>query len=264
MPVLGLKLAVTPILIAVASLIGRRWGPSVGGWIVALPFTSGPILLFLAIDHGPAFAATAAVGALAGLAAIAAFTVAYAFAGRARGPTAAFAAAALAFVLAGLALQPLLDDATWVVLGVVIAAIALALRLVPSGGGEHGSAVAPRWDLPGRMLAATLLVVGLTAIAPILGPHASGLLATFPVYLSVMAVFAQRAAGLGAALDVMRGLLVGLFGTAFFFVIVNVGLEPLGVGPTFALAIAVALGSEAIALGVLRSAGLVVEPVAEA
>src|SRR5918992_1631966 len=63
---LVLKLVLTPLLIAAASLAGRRWGPAVSGWFVGLPLTSGPIAFFLALEHGVAFAAAAAVGALAG------------------------------------------------------------------------------------------------------------------------------------------------------------------------------------------------------
>jgi hypothetical protein len=39
------KLVLTPLLVAMASLAGRRWGPLLSGWLVALPLTSGPIVL---------------------------------------------------------------------------------------------------------------------------------------------------------------------------------------------------------------------------
>src|SRR5512146_3574672 len=72
-----LKVLVTPALIGTASLAGRRWGHSISGWLVALPLTTGPITLFLALSHGPAFAATAAAGTLAGGMSQAAFVGAY-------------------------------------------------------------------------------------------------------------------------------------------------------------------------------------------
>ena len=43
MPVLALKLILTPLLIGGASLAARRWGPAIGGWLVSLPLTSGPV-----------------------------------------------------------------------------------------------------------------------------------------------------------------------------------------------------------------------------
>jgi hypothetical protein len=46
-----LKLVLTPALIALASLAGRRWGHAVSGWIVALPLTTGPIVFFLGLSR---------------------------------------------------------------------------------------------------------------------------------------------------------------------------------------------------------------------
>ena len=74
---LALKLVLTPLLIGAASLAGRRWGPGVGGWLVGLPLTSGPIAFFIALRDGVSFAGAAAVGILAGTISQAAFSVAY-------------------------------------------------------------------------------------------------------------------------------------------------------------------------------------------
>jgi hypothetical protein len=99
---------------------------------------------------------------------------------------------------------------------------------------------------------ATALVLGLTAVAPALGPHLSGLVATFPVYLSVMTVFAHLHAGMPSALGVMRGLLTGMLGTISFFLVVFFALEPAGIGPAFLAASLTALAFQALALAVLR------------
>lgn len=64
---LAFKLILAPILIALATLIGRRWGHGVSGWIAALPLTSGPVSLIFAIQYDAAFAAQAAIGTLAGV-----------------------------------------------------------------------------------------------------------------------------------------------------------------------------------------------------
>src|SRR2546430_9626481 len=78
MTVLVLKIVLTRTIIAIATLTGRRWGPSIGGWLVGLPFASGPVSLFLALEQGTSFAAAAAAGSIAGAAASALFAVAYA------------------------------------------------------------------------------------------------------------------------------------------------------------------------------------------
>ena len=77
MNTLSLKLLLTPTLIGLASLAGRKWGAAVSGWLVGLPLTSAPITLFLALEHGTAFASRAALGILLGLTSVAVFCVAY-------------------------------------------------------------------------------------------------------------------------------------------------------------------------------------------
>ncbi|HBF50271.1 MAG TPA: hypothetical protein DDX04_07705, partial [Massilia sp.] len=57
--VLALKLVLVPLLIYLVTLAGRRWGPSVAGWLSAFPIVAGPILLTLALEQGAPFAASA-------------------------------------------------------------------------------------------------------------------------------------------------------------------------------------------------------------
>ena len=59
-----LKLTLAPLLVAAATLVAQKWGPRVGGLLMGLPLTTGPIFLLLEIDQGPHFAAGAAVGIL--------------------------------------------------------------------------------------------------------------------------------------------------------------------------------------------------------
>jgi hypothetical protein len=62
-----LKLCLAPLLILLATLAGRRWGPAVGGWLAGLPMTLGASSFILALEQGPQFAARAALGTLFGL-----------------------------------------------------------------------------------------------------------------------------------------------------------------------------------------------------
>jgi hypothetical protein len=96
-----LKLLATPLLILAASLASRGWGEIVGGWLVGLPLTSGPVSLFLALDHGTGFAAAASLGALAGAAAEAVFGLTYGIVVRHVAWPGALAVASVAFALAG-------------------------------------------------------------------------------------------------------------------------------------------------------------------
>src|SRR5450755_984842 len=72
-----LKLILTPLLVGGITLLGRKLGPAISGWLVGLPLTSGPIALFLALEQGNVFAARAAQGTFIGVISVAVFCVTY-------------------------------------------------------------------------------------------------------------------------------------------------------------------------------------------
>src|SRR2546423_10423364 len=75
--ILIFKLLLTPTLILLVSLASRRWGSLVSGWLVGLPLTSAPVVLFLALEQGTAFASRAALGTMTGTISVATFCLAY-------------------------------------------------------------------------------------------------------------------------------------------------------------------------------------------
>jgi len=248
---LALKLVLTPALIGVATLVGRRWGQAVGGWLVGLPLTSGPVVLFLALDRGTTFAARAAQGSLRGLVAEACFAVGYAWLAQQHAWPLAFLGGSLSFALAGLVMQALAPPPVLLV-AMVIATLTLALWLLPGFTGRTAAVPPQRWDLPARMVTATLLVLALTAAAGWLGAQLSGLLATFPLFAGVLTLFAHHAQGKAAAVNVLRGLLLGLFSFAAFFVALGATIERVGIAPAFAAALAAALAVQALSLLLAR------------
>jgi hypothetical protein len=254
---LVLKLVLTPVLIAAASVAGRRWGQAVGGWLVGLPLTSGPVAFFLALDHGAGFAAAAAFGSLAGAIAEAAFCLAYGWTAGRGWPLALMAACGAFAAVAG-ALQRL-SLGMPALAAVVVVALAAALRAMPRPAAATTPSAPPRWDIPARMLVTTALVVGLTEIAPVLGPRLSGVLATFPVYAAILTVFAQRG-GAAPAVQVLRGLLVGLFSFAGFFLVLGAFIERLGVAAGFAAATATALAIQGTSLGLVLAPASLARP----
>ena len=62
-----IKLFTTPALIWASTLAARRWGPVIGGGLAGLPFISGPASLFIAVQYGTPFAASAAASSLFGV-----------------------------------------------------------------------------------------------------------------------------------------------------------------------------------------------------
>ena len=61
----------------------------------------------------------------------------------------------------------------------------------------------------------------------------------------MLAVFSHRLQGAESAISVLRGLLLGLFAFAGFFLAVSLLLEPAGIAAAFGAAVAVALALQA-------------------
>src|SRR6266568_4806520 len=119
----ALKLTLVPLFIAGVTLGSRRWGPRIGGWLNAVPMVAGPVLLFLAIEQGAAFASRAALNTLAGLIGVATFSLAYAWAALRRPWWIARATGAIAFLRSFL-------PAMW---SFVLFCFVLTIALVPFG-----------------------------------------------------------------------------------------------------------------------------------
>ncbi|MDQ2913229.1 MAG: hypothetical protein M3T56_08230 [Chloroflexota bacterium] len=251
--ILALKLVLTPALIAVATLVGRRFGPSISGWLVGLPFTSGPVSLFLALEQGTSFAAAAAAGSIGGVAASALFAVAYAAVARRHAWPASLAVASLAFAGAVVMLRatPLDSGLPLPLLALYagsVAAAIIGIRLIPAPRTLEDAPEPPRWDLPVRMVVATALVIVITSAAPLIGPQLSGLLTTYPVYAGVLAVFAHAQRGGAAAAQVVRGLCYGILAFATFFLAIGALVDRAGIVPAFAAAAFGAILVQAITL----------------
>lgn len=246
-----LKLVLAPILILLATMAGRRWGPAMGGWLAGLPLTSGPVSLVLALEQGPEFAARAALGTLFGLISLSAFCLAYGIAARKLAWGASLAAALAAFGASTLAFE-----GVTLPLGLAFGLVCAVLAAVGAAMVGHGPPrPAPRLvagDLAVRMALAALLVLLLTSVAGALGPALAGSLSPIPVFGALLAVFAQREQGAAAAVQLLRGMVLGSFGFAAFLLMVGGLLDRLAVMPTYALASAGALGVHGITLALVR------------
>lgn len=252
MPVLPLKLILASFVIGGATLAARRWGPAVAGWLVGLPLTSGPVVFFVAVEQGGSFAVDVGLAVLAGGFALCVFAIAYARAASAGlGPWTAAAVASATFV----AMTALLTTVTLPGLVFLVPAVAVVLvvtlRLLPQTSVARVVTRPPRWDLATRIVVGTSLIVALTTVAPILGPRVSGLISTFPVYVTTLTFFAQRQGGSAGVVALQRGLVVGLFGWLAFWAALLVVMPGAGIGPGSAAAIAAALVVQGLSFGIL-------------
>jgi hypothetical protein len=237
-----LKILATPLVIGGATLAGRRWGGTVSGWIVGLPLTSGPVSLFVALQHGRAFAAHAAAGSLGGVIAEAAFFVAWGLLVR-RGLVTCIVAGSLVFAAVAVGAHeawPLVPLAA-----VSLAVVVATLRVLPTPVVPAAVRRPPGWDLPARAVVATVLVVALTEASGALGARLTGIAAVYPLYTIVMAAFAGGAA---EGLVVLRGVLYGLFAFVAFFLTLGLLLHHVSIAPAYVSAAAAALVVQALSL----------------
>ena len=250
MSVLVLKLVLTPLLIGAATVAARRWGQSIGGWFAGLPLTSGPISVFLVIEQGSEFARRSAEATVLGLVGVAAFCVAYHRTMTVVSPWAAASLSVGAYMLVTLGVS-FLPSGLAAATALLVAVLGLALAAIGAPPPQTSHASAPRWDLPLRMIVATVMVLGITGAAAVLGPRWSGLLSPFPVFACVMAVFAHHASGPSAAHRLLRGITIGSFAFASFFVVLALTLERAAIVLAYGLAVVAALSVNGLSLFVL-------------
>ena len=136
----------------------------------------------------------------------------------------------------------------------VLLGFALALRLLPhtKDPAIPTDRLPSRWDIPLRMIIATLFVLLITGLAPAFGPRLTGLLAPFPIFTTILASFALHQYGLEATINVLRGTLMGLFAFASFFFVIAILIEPAGILIAFLVAILVVIGLQGFSLWLLR------------
>jgi hypothetical protein len=242
-----LKLMLAPLLVAAATLAARKWGPGVGGLLLGLPLTTGPIFLLLAVDQGPHFAAEATVGILFGLVGLAAFAVAYAGTSIRTGWVASLVSATVAFFAFSAGARLLGGD-------VVIAGLAACFTLLFAASlirrPERGiTRAAPAWwDLWVRMIAVAALTLAITSAAAKLGPILSGIVGTYPVAITVVITFTHVQFGRNAVLAMLRGSVLSWISFAICFLVIGLSLEALGIASTISLGVLAAVATSLLVL----------------
>ena len=226
---LATKLLAAPLLIGLASLAGKRWGPGASGLLGGLPLVGAPVVLTLLLTDGAEPALRAASSAPIGVWATMTYLLVLGFVSRRLAWPQTLATGWLAYLAAASGLHYSgLDQ--WPLLGYAVlpALIFAALRLLPRPGASPRTVALPTMELITRMLAAALLVLILTAAAETIGPDFTGVLAGAPVAATVIPAFTLALSGRDALLRALRGFLTGLTGFAAFFLVLAASLPSWG------------------------------------
>jgi len=256
-----LKLAIAPLLVGAVSLAVRVWGPSVGSLLMGLPWITGPVLFTLGLERGDGWVAGASIGVLLGTVALGGFTFAYALVGRTFSWPASLAAAALGFVLTGAIVSNLSVSAP---LAAVLASLSLLgfrwLIAVRADAPMPGAL--PWWDIPARMLATLILVLVVNLLSQRLGPQLNGIVATYPVVLTVVGTFMHAQWGSGSTTALYRGALLSLQSFVAFFLVTALTAESLGLVGAYIAASCAALVVTSLVLTWYRRVRILARPAA--
>ncbi|MEZ5842882.1 MAG: hypothetical protein R3D27_04030 [Hyphomicrobiaceae bacterium] len=246
-----LKITLTPILVAGMSLAAKRFGPTIGGLLMGLPWMTGPILLFLALEKGSPFAINASIGVLIAVAAIAGFLLAYAWAARRFSWPISLVAASMMFWSIGCGL-------TYVPMGVIegaalgAGALLAAFLLMPRLAEPEGPRALPWWDIPMRMIATAAMVAAISFAADRIGARLSGVVASFPVITTVVGCFTHARWGAAAVVRILTAMTLSLMAFVAFFTVTALGLERLDIGTAFGLATLSGICVSALIISIAR------------
>jgi hypothetical protein len=228
---LVLRLFLPPLTVLAAGWLQHRVGPRLSGRLVGLPLTSGPVVLVLLVAEGAPAAAVAAQGVLAGQVMVVGFTCAYAIAStRSTALSSLAAAGAVTAVLGAGARAATTATVGWSGLAVVPLALIALWLWRPHAASVVAPTRASGAQLGFRAVLTGVLVAGLSTSSRVLGAGLTGVLASVPLVIAVVAPSAHRDAGSPVARSMLRGTLTVVPGTATFAAVLTITLVPLG-GP---------------------------------
>jgi hypothetical protein len=249
--VLILKLIVVPLAVMLLGITERIHGPRVAGWLSGFPVIGGPILLFVTLEQGVAFGATAAAAALYGMVPWLIFVSVYARCAQSLTWYWSTAFSFLAWTLAAFASVSLVGVSAWldiVPFAAAVVAIAHYSRVKQSNEErEHRW-----WRLGVRMLAGALLTFAIAQLAGRMGARWSGIFSFFPVVGSIVAVSNHVEHGPRAVTEAVAGMVLGIVSVEVFSLVLSLTLLHAGIWPAFGLSLAAAMTTHLGAWFVLR------------
>jgi hypothetical protein len=233
-----LKLTIVPLALLVFGIVERLHGPRVAGWLAGFPIVGGPLLAFIALEHGTQFGSQAALGAYYGLVPWLGFTMTYAFCCRRLNWLWSTVIGFAVWAITAAILVALEDLSRWLEL-LPLAAFLVAVFAYPRGEPSDEEREHIWWGLPARMVAGAALTIAITQFASVLGTQWSGLLATFPVMGSIITISSHLQYGRHAVQEAVAGMSMGLASVGAFCFSAYLLLARMEIWPAFGLALAI-------------------------
>ena len=202
---LAIKLLLAPLFIVFAYAIQKKYGPKVGGIFVAIPFIATPILLVIYFEQGAEFLHEAILGTYAGQTGVLLYIYVYTHMAKSRPWPLCFAASTLAYLIFAPILSLVISN-IWVAIALWLLVWVILQRTAVPFDKDANLPVAPKWDLPMRIISALTLIFLVTGFSNVLGASLSGALAMYPVMTSIMSSFNHARFGANSAIAFLNGL----------------------------------------------------------
>ncbi|HVT55092.1 MAG TPA: hypothetical protein VHD34_03455 [Xanthobacteraceae bacterium] len=225
---LAVKMIVTAGFIIGATITAERAGPVIGGLVASLPISTGPVYVFLALDHDARFISAAALGTLVMNTANVAFALIYALLAQKRSLSISFGLGIGAWFVIGW----IGNSINWTLASAAmlnIAAIGGSYFIVRPLRNVRVPPMHTRWqDLALRAVLAAILVGAVVTASFHIGAKASGIFGVFPtVFTSMMLIMHNRLGGKATA-AVLANAILGLGGFGLAAATVHAAAAPFG------------------------------------
>lgn len=236
------KMVATALFVIVIAQISEKAGPFFAAMLASLPIYSGPIYLFLALEHTPEYLAQAAVGSTAISATIPVFSLTYCALAMRHGMGLSLSGALLAWILAALAVR----SHAWTIGQAVLLWLTANAIAVPLSRRFTRAASVPRaprnWiDLPLRASLVALLVGVVTALSSHVPPMLTGILSVMPViFTSLILVLHPRIGGPATAVLLAHSI-GGMIGMTIGFVVVHLTIVRIGTVPALLIGLSISV-----------------------
>ena len=235
---LAVRMSAVAVFIVVVALISERTGPFFGAMVASLPIYTGPVFVFLALDHPPAFLQRVATASVAAFAVIPVYLLIYgslAYAGR------SMLLSLTAGLGAWLACAVFVQIYDWSLPEAILFAVPIfsaSLLLAPRFMDAVPLKAGPRsWiDLSVRVLLVTLVVGIVNALSPFVPVQLTGILSIMPIVMTCLIVVLHNRIGGPAAAALLAHSIGGLIG--MFAAITLVAATVVAWGPALSHSVA--------------------------
>ncbi|MGO4740114.1 hypothetical protein AB4099_26450 [Bosea sp. 2KB_26] len=238
-----LKMATAAAIVVGCSLLAERTGPLVAALIATLPISAGPVYVFLALEHDPAFIAAGALGSMAANLSNSGLALVYVLLAQRLGTVASLVSGLAMWLTIAFVLRQLTPPV--MVMAVLTVAVFAGLHMLfrPYLAARPAAPPGRPWyAIPLRAACVAGLAGTVTTISARVGPGWSGVLAAFPIVLSSLIAMLQPRIGGPATAAVIANCALGLLGFGLALGLVHLTAVPLGSWPALGLGLLLCVG----------------------